>query len=395
LDLAVVGGGIVGLATAHRYLYLESPAGRSVLVLEKEGELSAHQTGHNSGVIHSGLYYRPGSLKARICREGVEALVRFCDANGVAYEMCGKLIVATDERERERLEGLMDRGRRNGVPGLRRLSRSEFREIEPHADGVEAIHSPRTGIVSFREVAECLADRIRERDGRVLLNAAVTAITERSESVVVSSAAGDFESRRVVVCAGLFADRVLRVSGGTTDLRILPFRGEYYRLRPESRHLVNHLIYPVPDPRFPFLGVHLTRRIDGLIEAGPNAVLAFGREGYRRRDVVPGDVWDMLRDRGFWSMALRYWRTGIAEMHRSLSKRAFVSGLARLVPEIRASDLERAGAGVRAMAVGADGSIIDDFRIERSGRMVHVLNAPSPAATSALAIGRHIVSLLG
>lgn len=384
----------MGLATAFRYL--ESHPGRSVVVLEKEAELSSHQTGHNSGVIHSGIYYRPGSLKARICREGVESLVRFCGEHGVPYETCGKLIVAVDETERGRLRELLDRGRRNGVPGLGLLSRDAFREIEPNAAGVEAIHSPRTGIVSFRRVAERLAGVVRARGGRIETHAAVVSMRERSSAVAISTTAGDFEAREVVGCAGLFADRLVRAGGGgDAGVRILPFRGEYYRLRSESRHLVNHLLYPVPDPGFPFLGAHFTRRIDGEIEAGPNAVLALAREGYRKSDVDARDLWEMARYPGFWRMVIRYWRTGLDEGYRSLSKSAFVARLARLVPDVRARDLEPAGAGVRAMAVGPDGRLLDDFHVERRGAIVHVLSAPSPAATSALAIGRHVVSLLG
>ena len=387
-DVAVVGGGIVGLATAREILSREPR--RSVLVLEKERELAAHQTGHNSGVIHSGIYYRPGSLKARNCRRGVAKLVAFCKEHGVPYELCGKVVVASAEEERPRLHALYARGRENGVGGLRLITRDELKEIEPHADGVEALVSSETGIVGFRAVAEKLGEVFRNEGGRIETGAKVLSL----ESSTLITTAGDFEVKRVVCCAGLHADRVATLLGANPSILVLGFRGEYYRLRPESRHLVRHLIYPVPDPRFPFLGVHFTRRIDGEIEAGPNAVLAFAREGYEKSNVDWRDVKEMLGFGGFWRMGAKHWSMAVDEYRRSMSKRAFVNSLKRLVPEITAADLETGGAGVRAMALGRDGELIDDFRIERSGSVVNVLNAPSPAATSALAIAEHVADLL-
>ena len=387
-DVAVVGGGIVGLATAREILSREPR--RSVLVLEKERELAAHQTGHNSGVIHSGIYYRPGSLKARNCRRGVAKLVAFCERHGVPYELCGKVVVASSEEERPRLHALYARGRENGVGGLRLITRDELKEIEPHAEGVEALVSSETGIVDFRAVAEKLGEVFRNEGGRIETGAKVLAL----ESSTLVTTAGDFEAKRVVCCAGLHADRVATLLGANPSILVLGFRGEYYRLRPESRHLVRYLIYPVPDPRFPFLGVHFTRRIDGEIEAGPNAVLAFAREGYEKSNIDWRDVKEMLGFGGFWRMGAKHWSMAVGEYRRSISKRAFVRGLKRLLPEITAADLETGGAGVRAIALGRDGELIDDFQIERSGHVVHVLNAPSPAATSALAIAENVADLL-
>jgi len=387
LDFAVIGGGIVGLATAHE-LGRSHPAA-TILVLEKEKTLASHQTGHNSGVIHSGIYYRPGSLKARNCRAGVVKLVRFCEEHDIRYEMCGKVIVAVDEDERARLHGLLERGRSNGVPGLRLVDRDELRSIEPSAEGVAALVSPETGIVAFKEVALALARLVRERGGSIRTGVQVHAI----DGTRVETSAGVFEARRIVSCTGLHADRLMSASAGPPPLLVVGFRGEYYRLKTTSRHLVRHLIYPVPDPRFPFLGVHFTRRINGEIEAGPNAVLAWAREGYRRSDFEWRDVKEMMAYPGFWRMGRRHWRTALGEQYRSLSKSAFVRGLQRLVPAISSDDLEQGGAGVRAMALGLDGSLIDDYRIERAGSTVHVLSAPSPAATSALAIGEHVAAV--
>ncbi len=387
-DVVVVGGGIVGLATAREVLS-RNPR-RSVLVLEKERELAAHQSGHNSGVIHSGIYYRPGSAKARDCRRGVEKLVTFCEEHGVPYELCGKVVVAISEEERPRLQALYQRGRENGVGGLRLIPRDELKEIEPHADGVEALVSPETGIVDFRAVAEKLGEVFVREGGRIETGAEVLSL----DSSTLVTTAGEFEAKRVVCCAGLHADRVATLLGARPSILVLGFRGEYYRLRPESRHLVRHLIYPVPDPRFPFLGVHFTRRMSGEIDAGPNAVLAFAREGYEKSDIDWRDVKEMLGFGGFWRMAAKHWSTAIDEYRRSISKRAFVNSLKRLVPEITAADLEAGGSGVRAVALGRDGELIDDFRIERSGSVVNVLNAPSPAATSALAIAENVADLL-
>ena len=387
-DVAVVGGGIVGLATA-RELLSRNPR-RSVLVLEKERELAAHQSGHNSGVIHSGIYYRPGSSKARNCRRGVKKLVAFCDAHDVPYELCGKVVVASSEQERPRLQALFARGRENGVGGLRLVTRDELKEIEPHAEGVEALVSAETGIVDFRAVTEKLGEVFRNEGGHIETGARVLSL----ESSTLVTTTGDFEAKRVVCCAGLHADRVATLMGARPSILVLGFRGEYYRLRPESRRLVRHLIYPVPNPRFPFLGVHFTRRITGEIDAGPNAVLAFAREGYEKSNIDWRDVKEMLGFGGFWRMGAKHWSMAVDEYRRSISKRAFVNSLKRLVPEITAADLETGGAGVRAVALGRDGELIDDFRIERSGNVVNVLNAPSPAATSALAIAENVADML-
>ncbi len=388
VDVAIVGGGIVGLATAREIL-CRNPR-QTVLVLEKELALAAHQTGHNSGVIHSGLYYRPGSLRARNCRRGVAKLIEFCRENEVDFELCGKVVVATSEEERPRLQGLLARGRDNGVGGLRLVSRDELKDIEPHADGVEALVSSDTGIVSFRAVAEKLAEVFQRAGGRIETGADVRSL----EGSTLTTSMGDFHAKRVICCAGLQADRVAKMSGVHPSVLVLGFRGEYYRLKPESRRLVRHMIYPVPDPRFPFLGVHFTRRMNGEIEAGPNAVLAFAREGYRRSDVDWRDVSEMLRFSGFWRMGAKHWAMAVDEYRRSFSKRAFVRGLQRLVPEVTEADLEPAEAGVRAMALRRDGTLVDDFLIERHGDVVHVLSAPSPAATSALAIAESVADLL-
>ncbi len=385
-DVAIVGGGIVGLATAYEYLSKRPET--KLLLLEKEAELATHQTGRNSGVVHSGIYCRPGSLKAKLCRRGVEKLFRFCDENGVPYELCGKLIVATSEGERARLPELVERGAANGVPGLRLLSREELVEIEPHAAGVEAIHSPHTGIVSFRAVSEKLGETLERAGGVIRTSTAVLRIVETGGAVRLETSAGELDARFVVSAAGLHADRL---AGPRAPVLIVPFRGEYFRLKPESRHLVRHLLYPVPDPTFPFLGVHFTRRIDGEIEAGPNAVLALAREGYRRSEIALADLSEMARFAGFWRMARKHWRVGISEYHRSLRRSVFVRTLQKLVPEVASGDLEEGGSGVRAMALDEDGTLVDDFRTLRTGNVLHVLSAPSPAATSAFAIAEYIV----
>jgi L-2-hydroxyglutarate oxidase LhgO len=390
-DDVVVGGGIVGLACAYK-LRLRDP-GRSLVVLEKEDDVGVHQTGHNSGVIHSGIYYKPGSLKARIAVKGASALVRFCEEHGVRYELSGKAIVAVSEVERPALDALLARGRENGVPELRAITPGELSEIEPHTRGVAALFSPRTGVVSFRDVARELRSEIESMGGEVRTNARVVGARREGAQLRILTTAGDFLARRVVTAAGLHSDRIAALLGATPSLRILPFRGEYYRLKPESRQLVRSLVYPVPDPRFPFLGVHFTRGIDGEVEAGPNAVLALAREGYRKTDVNLRDLWELARFPGAWRMARRYFRTGLHEYHRSFSRSVFARSLQKLIPAITEGDLEEGGSGVRAMAVENDGSLIDEFRVVRVGCAVHVLNAPSPAATSALAIADHVVEL--
>ncbi|MBI4588827.1 MAG: L-2-hydroxyglutarate oxidase [Candidatus Rokubacteria bacterium] len=390
-DLAIIGGGIVGLATAGA-LCERAPRARLV-ILEKEAQLASHQTGHNSGVIHSGIYYRPGSHKARLCVDGVRLMLEFCEAHGIRVERCGKVIVATDATELTRLQALYERGVANGVPGLELLDPPRLREIEPHAAAGQAIYSPTTAIVDFREVAAALARELAGRGVSIVTRARVTSVARAGGELELVTPGGTVRARRLVNCAGLYSDVIARMAGAAPDVRIIPFRGEYYLLRPDRRHLVSGLIYPVPDPEFPFLGVHFTRTVHGDVEAGPNAVLALAREGYRRGRVQPRELVEMLRYRGFWAMARRYWRMGTYEMFRSLSKRAFVRALQRLVPELKAGDVARGGAGVRAQAVSADGSLVDDFRILAAADAIHVINAPSPAATASLAIGRHIAAL--
>jgi L-2-hydroxyglutarate oxidase len=390
-DVAIIGGGIVGLATAFQLT--EQFPGRRVVVLEKEDELAGHQTGHNSGVLHSGIYYKPGSLKAINCREGKRAMEAFCAAEGVAYEICGKVIVAVDEADLPALERIYERGQANGV-ACSIIDRARLAELEPHAAGIRAIHVPEAGIVNYRQVCQKLAEHIRRRGGEIVTAARVTALQRRDGGVVVTTTAGDVEAHQVVNCAGLHSDRVTALSGQDPAAKIIPFRGEYFTLKPSAYHLCRNLIYPVPDPSFPFLGVHFTRMIDGRVECGPNAVLALAREGYRKTDVNLADLAESLSYPGFLKLAARYWKTGLGEMWRSASKAAFVRALQRLVPEIRAEDLEPAPAGVRAQAVARDGSMVDDFLIQETERVINVNNAPSPAATAALNIGKLIVDRL-
>ena len=388
VDLVVVGAGIVGLATAHA-LTARFPDLR-VVVLEKEDGVARHQTGHNSGVVHAGVYYTPGSLKATLCIRGVGMLEAFCREHGLAYEAVGKVIVATREEEEPRLEALMERGTRNGVPGLRLVDAGELREIEPHAAGIRAIHSPGTAIVDYAQVSATLADVLRSRGVRIELGAPVTTIAEEGDGVRVGTPGLAVRARRLIVCAGLHADRLARMGGVTPEVRIVPFRGEYYFLTKERSDLVRGLIYPVPDPDMPFLGVHLTRTVHGEVEAGPNAVFALAREGYSHRVVRPGDLFETLAFAGFWRLAGRYWRIGAYEYYRSFSKAAFVASLKTLVPDLTVADVRRGGAGVRAQAIGPDGRLVDDFAVVQTEHALHVLNAPSPAATASLAIGEHL-----
>lgn len=390
VDAVIVGGGIVGLASA--LALLARRPGASVVVLEKEPGLASHQTGRNSGVVHSGLYYKPGSLKATLCTRGRTLLERFCEKHGVPLERCGKIVVATREEELPRLEELERRARENGLRGARRIGSEELRQYEPHARGIAALFVPETGIVDYREVAAAYAREIGRRGGEVRTSARVARIEPRSDAVVVGHGPEEIEARVLVGCAGLASDRIARLAGMAPSVAIVPFRGEYWMLAPERSNLVRNLVYPVPDPSFPFLGVHFTRRIGGGVEAGPNAVLALAREGYRRTSFSPRDAWDTLAWPGFWRMARRHWRSGMDEQWRSLSKRAFAHACAALVPEVRVEDLRPGGAGVRAQAVARDGSLVDDFVIAQGERMVHVLNAPSPAATASLAIGEEIAA---
>ncbi|HET8583527.1 MAG TPA: L-2-hydroxyglutarate oxidase [Jatrophihabitans sp.] len=387
----VIGGGILGLAVADRIG--TSRPGAQVTVVEKESGWAAHQTGRNSGVIHSGLYYKPGSYKARMCRAGAEAMYRFAKDEGVPVERCGKLVVATSEAELPQLRMLADRGRQNGLQ-LRELTAEQAREYEPHVACVAALHVPETGIIDYRAVCDALVRRLADRGADLRLGTRVLGLEHRAQESVVRTSAGELPADAIVNCAGLHSDLVAALDGPKPPARIIPFRGEYYELRPERRQLVNALIYPVPDPRFPFLGVHLTRGIDGGVHAGPNAVLALAREGYDWRTVRARELGLTLGYPGFWRLARRHARTGAAELRRSLSRHRFAESLRVLVPEIADDDLVPAPAGVRAQAVLRDGALVDDFLIEGDGRAVHVLNAPSPAATSALEIAAHVESLL-
>lgn len=389
-DVVIVGGGIVGLATAWRLLE-HRPC--RLVVLEAAAEIATHQTGSNSGVVHAGLYYRPGSLKARLCTEGREALYRFCDEHGVPVDRCGKLVLATRREEVPRLDNLYDMGVANGLRGLRRLAAEAIAEVEPHARGVAAIHVPDTGIVDYRRMCMALAAAIEARGGEIRRGTRALGSVADGQLLRVLTTGGDLACRLVVGCAGLHSDRFARACGLEPQVAIMPFRGEYYELVAQRRDLVRHLIYPVPDPALPFLGVHFTRRTDGTREAGPNAVLALAREGYRWTTVSMPDLREMATFPGSWRLWRRYWRAGFAETARSLSKRRFVAALQQLVPEVRAADLVPAAAGVRAQAVSREGRLLDDFHIVEAPRMVHVLNAPSPAATASLAIGRHVAAL--
>ncbi|WP_033344768.1 L-2-hydroxyglutarate oxidase [Catenuloplanes japonicus] len=383
----VIGAGIVGLATAHR-LTIENP-GATVTVIDKESRVAAHQTGHNSGVIHAGVYYKPGSLKATLCRAGSASMVAFAEEHGISVETCGKLIVATSADELPRLTALFDRATANGLP-VRMLSATEAREYEPHVSAVAAMHVASTGIISYTAVCEKLAELVTAAGGRIMLGTTVTGIG----GGIVATSAGDVPADFVVNCAGLQSDRMARLAGIRPAARIVPFRGEYYELREDRRHLVSGLIYPVPDPQFPFLGVHLTRMIDGSVHAGPNAVLATAREGYSWGRFSARDLAEVAAFPGMWRLARRHLRYGLTEVRRSLSKPLFARGLARLVPEITEADLVPSEAGVRAQAILPSGELVDDFLIESRGGQVHVLNAPSPAATSSLEIAKHIVSQL-
>lgn len=387
-DLVIIGGGIVGCATA--LTIVEREPGLKITLLEKETQLATHQTGHNSGVIHAGLYYRPGSLKAVTCTTGREALYRFCAEHGIAHQRCGKVVVAVDEAELPALEELERRGHANGLDGLQRLTATGLREREPHVRGTAGLFVPQTGIVDFVGAARRMAELFQSRGGLVQLGSPVTHIRREHDTYLLRVGNDTVQARGLVNCAGLHSDRVARSAGLLPEVQIVPFRGEYYEFKPERGQLVKHLIYPVPDPQMPFLGVHFTRMIDGTVEAGPNAVLAWRREGYRRTDISLRDLAETLSFGGFWKLASRFWRVGIEEHGRSFSKQLFVKSLQRLMPEIRSSDLLPGGSGVRAQAVDAQGRLVDDFRILTEGRMVHVLNAPSPAATASLSIAEHI-----
>jgi L-2-hydroxyglutarate oxidase LhgO len=389
VKVAIIGAGIVGLATGleltHRF------PGISLAVIEKESIVAGHQSSHNSGVIHSGIYYRPGSLKAKLCVEGAAALQRFCQENAVPYDICGKVIVATVESELPQLNELYRRGNENGLKGLRMLTATEIREFEPYATGIRGIRVPSTGIVDYAKVAEKYAERITSRGGTIHLSHEVTALVRSFGHTVVETTRGPIQAKLVINCAGLQSDRISRMANAKLDLTIIPFRGEYYEIVPAKRHYLKGLLYPVPDPQFPFLGVHFTRRIGGGIEAGPNAVLALGREGYLKTSFNARDVFEYLRFPGFWIMAGKHWRTSVDEYHRSWSKTAFVRALQRLMPALVPEDLLPGASGVRAQALDINGKLIDDFHFVYTDGMVHVCNVPSPAATASLAIGKYIV----
>jgi L-2-hydroxyglutarate oxidase LhgO len=388
-DVTIIGGGIVGLAVALE-ITKRFPSLR-LLLLEKESRVGQHQSSHNSGVIHSGIYYKPGSLKAKLCVEGARALVEFCRAHDIAHQVCGKVIVATHEDEFPRLEELRRRGEANGVTGLQSIGLEQLREIEPHARGLRALLVPSTGITDYAAVCVKYAELIQAQGGTILTSTPVTGLRQLADEIVVETSSPAFRTTYVINCAGLFSDRVSRMAGEEPDVMIVPFRGEYYDLIPERSSLVRALIYPVPDPRFPFLGVHFTRRISGRVDAGPNAVLAFRREGYRRTDFRLRDLASVLAFPGFWRMAAEHWRNGLDEFRHSFSKAAFVHAAQRLLPELSREDLVPGGSGVRAQALKRDGTLVDDFQFVSSRKILHVLNVPSPAATASLAVGRSIV----
>jgi L-2-hydroxyglutarate oxidase LhgO len=388
-DLIIVGGGIVGAATA--VAALDRLPQLRLLLIEKEDQLAAHQSGHNSGVIHSGLYYRPGSLKARTCVAGAAEMLEFCREHSLPHAVCGKVVVAARREELPALEELQQRGQANGVPGVSLIGREELRALEPHCEGVGALRVPGTAITDYAAVTRKLGELVTARGGHIRTGSRVTGLQDCGAEIVVQTTAGDFVAEHLINCAGLYSDRLALLAGAQLDFRIVPFRGEYYELAEARRGLCRGLIYPVPDPRFPFLGVHFTRRITGQVEAGPNAVLAFRREGYRKRDFSLGESWLTVGYPGFWRLAGQYWRTAAGEFYRSWSRYGFVRELQKLVPEVRAADLEPGGSGVRAQAVARDGSLVDDFRFVFSNRMVHVGNVPSPAATASLVLGRRIV----
>ncbi|MBV9624976.1 MAG: L-2-hydroxyglutarate oxidase [Acidobacteria bacterium] len=390
-DVILIGGGIVGLSTAWEFSR-RFPQLR-LLLLEKEARLASHQSGRNSGVIHSGIYYRPGSMKAKTCVQGCREMVQFCREHAIPCQVSGKVIVATTEGECFRLEELRKRGEANGISGLRLLERDELREIEPYCGGLRALHVPSAGITDYAQVSQKFGELFSANGGQIQLLTRVRGLVKRTGQIIVETTRGNFTARHVVNCAGLYSDVITRLANDAPEARIAPFRGEYYELVPEREHLVRSLIYPVPDARFPFLGVHFTRRVKGGVDAGPNAVLALKREGYRRTDFSFKETLEQLAFPGFWRMGARYWRTGFAELYRSFSKRAFVRALERLVPEIRSSDLVRAGAGVRAQALERNGSLLDDFRFQCSHNVLHVLNVPSPAATASIVLGRAIVAM--
>ena len=389
-DVVIIGGGIVGLTVAYQIL-LEYPL-KKVLILEKEKHLSIHQTGHNSGVIHSGIYYKPNSLKARNCRKGIELLINFCQKYNIKYEMCGKIIVASKKNQIDYLNELFDRGGKNGITGLKLIDKDDIANYEPYAVGEKALYCPETGIINYSDVCEVLSDLISQ-NGKIITSAKVKDISKKNKLVIVHTEREEFETKFLINCAGLFSDKISQLAGLERIARIVPFRGEYYMLRNSAQCLVKNLIYPVPNPNYPFLGVHFTRTINGEIEAGPNAVLAFSREGYAMNDINFIEIFDYLSYPGFWKMVRKYWKTGLHEYYRSVFKKSFLESLQNLIPSITLEDIEKSPAGVRAQAVDFNGKLVDDFVIHRTQNMIHVLNAPSPAATSSFSIGLYIKGL--
>ncbi|MCP4458008.1 MAG: L-2-hydroxyglutarate oxidase [Cytophagales bacterium] len=390
-NVVVIGGGIVGLASALK-IKEGNPKWR-VAIVDKEKSIAQHQTGHNSGVIHSGLYYKPGSSKAKNCVVGYNQLIRFCEEEEVNFDLCGKIVVATSDDEIPYLHQLTERGEANGLTGMKKLSAGELKEHEPHVAGVEGLFVPQTGIIDYKEVARKYADKFQHFGGDLFMDNEVKGFKQNGKFEEIITSKQTMITRLVINCAGLHSDKVAELTGTEPDYRIIPFRGEYYELKPEAQHFVNNLIYPVPDPNFPFLGVHFTRMINGGIEAGPNAVLAYRREGYKKTDIHIGELMESLTYKGFREVAKKYWRTGMGEFYRSYSKSAFTKALQRLLPEIEAKDLKRGGAGVRAQACDKDGGLVDDFLILEKDGFINVGNAPSPAATSSLAIGQHVAQL--
>lgn len=390
-DIIIIGGGIVGLATALQ-LKQQNPA-LKIILLEKERELAKHQTGNNSGVIHSGIYYKPGSLKATNCIRGYKLLIDFCRKHEVPFELCGKIIVATEEKELPLLQNLFARGQQNQLENLKMLSREELKEYEPHVAGIAGIAVPQTGIVDYKKVADKYAEEIKKFGGEIILGERVIDIQLGAENAIVITQLKSYSTKLVINCAGLYSDKVARLTSKVVDVKIIPFRGEYYKLKKEKEYLVKNLIYPVPDPNFPFLGVHFTRMMKGGVEAGPNAVLAFKREGYKKSDINLAELGESLAWPGFQKVAYKYWKTGFGEMYRSFSKAAFTKALQKLLPEVKEEDLVEGGSGVRAQACDRTGGLVDDFLILEDKQVINVCNAPSPAATSSLAIGETVSNL--
>ncbi|MDR6369263.1 L-2-hydroxyglutarate oxidase [Chryseobacterium bernardetii] len=391
-DIIIIGAGLVGLATAYQ-TKLKNPDSK-ILILEKENDVALHQSGHNSGVIHSGIYYKPGSLKAKNCIEGYNSVINFAEKYGIRYDLCGKIIVATSQEELPLLDNIYKRGVENGLQDLKYLSREEFREIEPHCEGVKAIKVPQTGIIDYPGIAKKIKELFEELGGEVRFNNEVKNIIDKGSEIIVSTNISEFKTKKLISCAGLYSDKITKMTNEKNDVVIIPFRGEYYKIKDEKKYLVKHLIYPVPDPSFPFLGVHFTRMIDDNIEAGPNAVLAFKKEGYHFFDFNFNEAMQTMLWPGFRKIVAKYGKTGMGEMHRSLSKSAFTKALQKLLPEIQENDLVPGGSGVRAQACDRNGGLIDDFDIVKNGNIIHVRNAPSPAATSCLSIGNKISELV-